>query len=101
MSVYTFSPEARGDLIEIWKYIANDNINAADDVRREIFAAIHRLAKTPGLGHWRRDLTEREFRFWRVHSYLIVYNPNARPIEVVRVLSSYRDVSAVLGGQIG
>jgi plasmid stabilization system protein ParE len=93
---YSFSPEARVDLLAIWDYIANDNIDAADRVEKDIIEAITILASNPELGHFRRDLTSRRVRFWRIHSYLIIYDPGVQPLEVVRILSGYRDVANLL-----
>ena len=36
MSDYAFHPEAFGDLDELWEYIAQDNIDAADAVLADI-----------------------------------------------------------------
>jgi len=91
-----FSPQARRDLVEIWDYIAQDNPDAADRVEQEIQQAILMLARNPELGHLRRDLTSKPVRFWVVHSYLLSYNPDAQPLEVVRILSGYRDVATLL-----
>ena len=41
---------------EIWEFIAQDNIDAADRVREEIFAACEKLAEIPGMDHLREDL---------------------------------------------
>lgn len=54
------------------------------------------LATQPELGHWRKDLTSKPVRFWFVYSYLIVYDPATRPLEVVRILSGYRDITELL-----
>lgn len=91
-----YSPEARLDLLEIWEHIAADNLDAADRVEQEIKEAISMLAMNPGLGHLRRDLTSKPVRFWPIYSYLIIYDLDARPLEVVRILSGYRDVAALL-----
>jgi hypothetical protein len=32
---------------------------------------------------------------WTVHSFLVVYRPDAQPLQVVRVLSGYRDIAAL------
>ena len=34
-------------------------------------------------------------RVWTVHSYLVIYRPDARPLQVVRVLSGYRDIATL------
>lgn len=91
-----FSPEARLDLMEIWEYIARDNVDAADRVEQQIQEAVSLLARHPELGHLRPDLTSKPVRFWAVYSYLVVYDPNTRPLEVVRILSGYRDIAALL-----
>ena len=96
MADHFFSPQARRDLVEIWEYIARENLDAADRVEQEIQQAILMLARNPELGHLRHDLTSKPVRFWAVHSYLVIYDPDARPLEVVRILSGYRDVATLL-----
>jgi plasmid stabilization system protein ParE len=91
------SAEALADLDEIWLYIARDNLTAADRVIDEIYEAIYKLAEFPGAGHLREDLIDEPLRFWSVHHYLIIYRAEAQPIEIVRVLSGYRDISQILG----
>lgn len=97
MSEFILSPAARLDLIEIWEFIAQDNVDAADRVRDEMLEAMRILAAEPGLGHYRKDLADEPLRFWRVYSYLIIYRPESRPLEIVRVLSAYRNVKELLG----
>ncbi len=96
MAEYVLSPEARLDLLGIWEYIARDDVDAADRVEQEVNQAASNLARNPGIGHWRRDLTSKPVRFWPVHSYLIIYDPRTQPLEVVRILSGYRDIAEVL-----
>ena len=96
MSAYIIAPRALADLDDIWLYIAQDSISAADHVLDEIYAAIKKLAQMPGMGHTREDLTSRPLRFWPVYSYLIVYRVEADHIEIVRVLSGYRDIGTML-----
>jgi len=71
-------------------------VDAADRVEQEIHRSVSMLADNPGLGHLRRDLTTKPVRFWPVYSYLVIYDPDARPLEVVRILNGYRDVAALL-----
>ena len=96
MADHFYSPEARLDLLEIWEHIAQDNVDAADRVEQEIEKAVSLLARNPEIGHVRRDLTSQPVRFWPVCSYLIIYDPAARPLEIARILSGYRDVAALL-----
>jgi len=72
---YILAPLA-ADLVSIWQYVkeASDE-ETADRVEPVIRDKIAILADAPGLGHWRRDLTQANVRFFPVYSYLIVYRP--------------------------
>jgi plasmid stabilization system protein ParE len=95
---FVLAPAARDDLVEIWEYyaITIDNIDVADGIRDEFFAAFGELAKAPGMGHYRNDLVAEALRFWRVREYLIIYRSEKQPLEIVRVLHGKRDVQALL-----
>jgi toxin ParE1/3/4 len=73
----------------------------ARHVLHEITAAVGLLASHPEAGHFRRDLTPLPVKFWSVFSYLIVYDPTARPLAIVRVLHGRRDVQAILNRGTG
>lgn len=47
--------------------------------------SMQQLAEFPETGHWRRDATGRELRFWTVRRWHIVYDPTTCPIEIMRV----------------
>ena len=47
MSGYAFHPDAFADLDEIWEYIAEDNLDAADRVLADIHTVLHTLAASP------------------------------------------------------
>src|SRR6267154_2122558 len=96
MSDFVLSPEARLDLLNIWEYIAQDNIDAADRVAGEIRNAMAALAQNPGIGHYRKDFADEPLRFWRVYTYLIIYRFESKPIEIVRLFSAYRDIRKLL-----
>jgi antitoxin ParD1/3/4/toxin ParE1/3/4 len=96
MNDFILSPQAFRDIDEIWEFIAEDNLDAADRVRDEIFTACEKLAEMPGMGHLREDLADEPLRFWRVYSYLIIYRPDSQPLEIVRVLHGARDISTLL-----
>lgn len=97
MKRYVLSPEAEEDLDTIKFYLLE---NAGIDVARYVLTALRSgmqfLANTPGAGHRRADLTDHDVLFWSVFSYLIVYNPRPRPIEVVHVFHARRDVATIL-----
>jgi plasmid stabilization system protein ParE len=95
---FRLAPEARRDIREIWSYIARDSVEAAGRVRQEIRDNCRRLAQHPYIGHRREDLTAREdVLFWPLYSFLIIYRPNTKPVQILRVLHGKRDVTSFLG----
>jgi plasmid stabilization system protein ParE len=88
---YKLSPEALRDLRDVWEFIAEDNLDAADRVRAEFFDAFNGLVEMPNKGHRREDLTDLPVLFWPVRSYLIIYRPHI-PLEIVRVVHGARDI---------
>jgi plasmid stabilization system protein ParE len=102
MSGFVFHPEALADLDEIWEFIAQDNIDAADRVIAEIFDAVRALARFAHQGTRRPDLTSRPLRFKRVRDYLIAYAPDETPFWVVAVMHGRRSprvLAAILRGR--
>ena len=58
MKKFRLSAEAAADLTEIFDYIAEDSIAAAQRVRAGIHDQLKKLAQTPGMGHRRPDQRE-------------------------------------------
>jgi plasmid stabilization system protein ParE len=56
MRDYILGIEASQDVLDIWDYIANDNIDAADRLVESLFEAFDELAGMPRMGHRREDL---------------------------------------------
>ena len=102
MSGYAFHSEALTDLGQLWEYIAERNVDAADRVVDDIFAALRTLVASPHIGHRRPDLTARPLRFHRVRDYLIAYAPEETPLWVLAVLHGRRNprvMAAILRGR--
>jgi antitoxin ParD1/3/4/toxin ParE1/3/4 len=94
---YALAPEAARNLVEIWRYLKKESSQeTADRVESVIRSKFVYLADFLGAGHWRRDLTSADVRFFSVYSYLIVYRPETKPLEVVSILHGSRDVAGVL-----
>lgn len=102
MSAFVLHPEAYADLDEIWEYIADDNLDAADRVLEEIFRTIRSLADFPHHGHKRPDLTSRRLLFHAWRDYVITYAPDEKPLAVIAVLHGRRNprvIAAILKGR--
>jgi len=97
VSRYVLAPAAANDLIEIWRYIRKQRSQPmADRVEEVILEKFAALASDPGIGHRRSDLTVADVRFFPVYSYLIVYRPSTKPLQIVAVLHGARDLLTLL-----
>ena len=100
MNKYVLSTGAELDLDEIWEYIAYDKIDAADRWIAKLFSAFEMIAKNPGIGHTRQDLTEYPVRFWTVGAYLVPYRSLNDQVEIVAVTQGARDIPSFLRQRI-
>jgi len=99
-SRYILAPEAAQDLVDIWAYVkAQAGESTADRIEAVIRSRLVLLADNPNLGHWRSDLTHEHVKFFLVFSYLIVYRPETKPLQVVSILHGRRDVEKILQGR--
>ncbi|MCU1333552.1 MAG: hypothetical protein JWM08_2544 [Candidatus Angelobacter sp.] len=89
MNAYSFHPDASADLSDIWEFIAQESVDAADRVLDEIENAINMLVSNPHAGHLRPDLSSHALRFWLVHSYLIAYSAE-KPLLIIGILHGRR-----------
>jgi antitoxin ParD1/3/4/toxin ParE1/3/4 len=97
---YVLAPEAVRDLVAIWRFIRDESSQKiADRVEFTIRQRIVLLADAQGVGHRRTDLTSANVRFFAVYSYLIVYRPDTKPLQVVSILHGGRDVEQILAGR--
>jgi toxin ParE1/3/4 len=93
---FVLTPVAARDLIGIWEYLAETNLKAADRILQALEKAMRKLFRESGIGHLREDLADRQHRFLLVYSYLIVYRPETKPLQILRVLHAARDVQSLL-----
>jgi plasmid stabilization system protein ParE len=99
MTLFRFAPQASVDLFDVWRYIAADNPEAADLVEDAIYDACALISEKPFIGQIRKELTLLPLRFWTVQqfpNYVIVYDPKATPIQIIRILHGKRDVKRIL-----
>jgi plasmid stabilization system protein ParE len=93
---YVLNVDAEQDLNEIWDYIGEDSIEAADRWIDKLFDAFGSLAQSPGIGHKREDLTVLPVLFWPVGAYLVLYRVRSEWIEIVAVTQGARDIPSFL-----
>ena len=97
MARYVLTELAKRDVRDIVAYIRRRSPQAAKQVRAELREAMRLLAEFPHIGHLREDVTDEPLRFWSVYSYLIVYRPEEKPLQVVRVVHGARDLPRFFG----
>jgi len=99
VSKYVLGIDADLDLDDIWDFIAQDSIDAADRWINKLFEAFEALGRFPGMGHKREDLTQLPVLFWPVGSYLIIYRAERSPIQIIAVTQGSRDIPTFLRGR--
>lgn len=97
MEPFQLAEDAILDIDAIWLYLLErEGLETADRIVTEIFKCFYRLAEMPGIGHRRADLTSRSVLFYRILSYLIVYQPGSVPLPILGVLHGKRNVARLL-----
>lgn len=86
--------QAQGDLLDIWLYIANDSTLAADKFLDLLHEKSLALCTSPELGRARDELLP-GLRSLPVKRYSIYYRITPATVEIVRVLSNYRDANNI------
>lgn len=90
-----YTPVAVDDMDEIFSYISQDNVTAAETMLKRIHEGITKLADFPNMGSILADeeytLIERGYRFIVVHPYLVFYRLTDHTIIIHRILHGRRD----------
>jgi plasmid stabilization system protein ParE len=84
---FILTSQAKQDIKDIWLYITNDSIRAADNVLEYLEQAFYKLANNPNIGSKREDLTNKPLRFWIVYNYYIIYE----------FINNFREWKSVIG----
>lgn len=100
MRRYIVAPVAEEDVFNIWLYLLREaDRTTADRIENEILETFQALAKTPGKGHRRPDLTRQDIYFYALYQYLVVYRIGT-PLEILAVLHGRRNVKRILRGRL-
>jgi len=89
------SASAENDLLEIWLYVAEDSVDAADRLLDQIEIEARTLLMQPELGRTRNELAA-GLRSWPTSTpYIVFYFVDDDGIVIARVLHHARDVPAI------
>ena len=90
------SDEAKADLVDIWLYIAEDNVPAADRMNKKIHDLFRRLTEFPEMGRERPEITVvAGLRSLPVGKYLVFYQIAEDAIRIHRVLHGSMDIPSL------
>ena len=98
MPIILRRPRAADDLIDIWDYIADDNVARADAFIDDADAQFRLLAEQPMLGRAREELGP-GVRSFPLGRYVIFYEVIPDGIAIVRVLHGARDFGPLFQGE--
>lgn len=90
------SENAGDDLESIWEYVAQNDIEAANKLIKEITGKFKLLRNHPQIGREENRLLG-TLRSFPVSHYIIFYKPFDNGVEILRVLHASRDVEKILG----
>ncbi|MCD6197693.1 MAG: type II toxin-antitoxin system RelE/ParE family toxin [Deltaproteobacteria bacterium] len=90
------TPAAEEDLINLWRYIAQDNPAAADRVHQSAEKTFESIADMPGIGTAYRSKRAklhglRFFPLTQYPNYVVYYREIDNGIEIVRVLHAHME----------
>lgn len=95
MKHFRLALQAQIDLDDIWVFIAEDSVEAADRFHDLLLTKFLVIAEQPMIGRSREDLRP-ELRGFVVGNYIIFYRNTLEHIEIVRVLHGARDIENIL-----
>lgn len=89
--------KAESDMESIADYIAKDNKKAASETLKQFYKSFEKLSEYPNIGIKRPDFTYKDVKFYVIKKhYLIIYTVIEYTIHILRVLTAYQDICALL-----
>ncbi len=93
MTQVAWSEAAKADLDEIWLYVAQDSIDAADRLIEALVGIAEPLKDFPLMGFDRSELSP-HLRALRTGNYILFYRSLPGKTRIERVLHTRRDITA-------
>ena len=98
MSRFILTANAARDIDEILEYVLqHDGPGPALHIHQRLYEEFSKIADQPGIGHVRDDLADVSLRAWCVFNYLIIYPPETKPLQIIRVIHGMRDLHRIFG----
>ncbi|MUG92316.1 type II toxin-antitoxin system RelE/ParE family toxin [Scytonema sp. UIC 10036] len=94
MKQHIISPKANQDLEEIIDYFTSRSIDAGEHFVNEFNKKCRNLANFPNIGRSYADIKD-YLRGVPLNGYIILYRVRDSGIEILRVVSAYRDLESL------
>lgn len=90
---YELTETAEDDLRGILQYITSqDGLSRAMDALAAFEAAFTAIAQSPGISFRRPHLTGNLIRWKTVFNFLVTYDPDTKPLVIMRIVHGARDL---------
>lgn len=91
------NPLVAVDMINIKKFIAEDNVSAAQQTVREIYSQFENVQQFLGIG---ADLAKRgsfktDYKYVVCGSYVVIYKVVTEYVEIYRVVNRFQDITRI------
>ena len=91
---YRLTRRARQDVLDIWKYIGEQNEPAADEFADRLTRYFALLGDNPYAGRRRNDLRA-GYRSFPVREYLVFYRIAEPGVQILRIVDGRRDIASL------
>lgn len=96
MTGFFLSTRALEDLFRIYSFIAERSEESAERISSAFYGRFALLAKFPGMGRNRPEITKRPLLFYTFDGYHVVYRKTQDRIEILTILGSGIDLRRFL-----
>ena len=86
--------DAETDLLEIWTFHAEQSMDAAERIVRDITAQYDKLGTFPNMGRSRAEIGP-DYRSIPIGNYVIYYRVLPDVVQIARVLHGRRDITSI------
>lgn len=94
---FVLTTRATLDIDEILEHvIENDGRRRAGYVADRLHESFLKLSAYPRIGQLRTDLADVPLRIWVVLSFLVIYQPDSQPLQILRVIHGSRDIERLM-----
>lgn len=94
---YLLTETAENELEDILDFITErDGYDRALHILSKFNQAFQLLSFQPGSGTTRENLTGERIRWWPVFRWIVLYDPEAYPVTILRILHGARELNRIL-----